>query len=162
MIGGAGLAGVGLAIGAFILSDGSEESRRMITRQDGWRLVSVGDFLVFRVPADARDRAAQPIDSLAGLIDGPGYEITYDYGRFSERIEVHKDRPGYSISVGRLGSRRMQKGSFLDVENNPRLPVARVLRVEDGASALTLRISCADEATCAFADALLGSVEFRE
>ena len=134
----------------------------MVTQQDGWRSVSVGDLLVFRAPTDARDRAAQPIDSLAGLIDGPGYEITYDYGRFSERVEAHRDRPGYAVSVGRLGSRRMQKASFLDVENNPDLPVARVMRVEDGANALTLRVSCSDEATCAFADVLFGSVEFRK
>ena len=71
----------------------------MVAKQEGWRSVSVGDLLLFHVPEDAIDRETQAIDSLAGLIDGPGYEITYDYGRFSERVEVHRDRPGYAISA---------------------------------------------------------------
>lgn len=154
------LAGIGLLVAMFAVSTGSEERWRMETQQDGWRSISVGAILTFRVPAVARERAGQPIDSLAGLVEGPGYEITYDYGRFSERVEAHRGRPGYSISDGRVGSRRMQQVSFRDIENNPNLPFVRMMRVEDGANALTLRVSCFNEGTCTFADTVFNSVEF--
>src|SRR5689334_19040263 len=102
------LAAVALAIAGFDVSDGFGERRQMGTQREGWRSVSVGEVLTFRVPADARERSAQPVDSLAGLIIGPGYEITYDYGRFSERMKAHQGLPGYSVSVDHLGSRRME------------------------------------------------------
>ena len=80
---------------------------------------------------------------------------------FSERVEAHRGRPGYSVSDGRVGSRRMAQVSFRDVENNPNLPVVRMMRVEEGAKAFTLRVSCFDEARCTFADTVFDSVEFR-
>jgi hypothetical protein len=134
--------------------------QRLVQREE-WRTVSVGSVLIFRVPRDARDADARAIDSIAGRIDGGHYQITYDYGRFSERVEAYRHCPGYAVSDRRIGSRRTQDASFDDLEGNPRFPFSRLLRVEDGPNALTLRVSCTDRAACTLADAVFDSVEFR-
>jgi len=129
--------------------------------QEGWRTVAVGTVLTFRVPPMAREKSVRPLDSVVGIIDGDGYQITYDYGRFSERVEEYQHHSRYSVSERRVGSRKAQIASFDDPEGNPDLPFAQLLRIDDGSNALTLRVSCADEASCSLANDILDSVEFR-
>ena len=129
--------------------------------REGWRTVALGTVLTFRVPPLAQEKPVQPVDSLFGIVEGDGYQVVYDYGRFGERVEEYRDRPGYSISARRIGHRKAQMATFEDREANPLLPFARLLRVEDGSNALTLRVSCSDEATCSLADLIFDSVEFR-
>jgi hypothetical protein len=150
---------LGLALAILVIWAGGA-GNLLMSEPEGWQTITVGKILSFRVPLGAKARDVRPIDSLVGIIDGDRFEITYDYGRFSERVEAHRDRPGYSVSTRPIGFRKAQEVSFRDTEDNPALPFVQLLRVEDGANALTLRVSCADESTCSIADAIFDSVEF--
>lgn len=129
--------------------------------ENGWRTFEVGDVLTFSVPAEVQLHEGQSVDSLAGVLNGDRYQITYDYGRFSEPVEDNRTLPGFAVKDARIGSRRSKIASFRDDGNELGLPFARLLRVEDGGNALTLRVSCRDEAACSIADAIFESVQFR-
>jgi hypothetical protein len=128
---------------------------------EGWQTIALGTVLSFCVPPHAQERQTQPVDSHFGVIEGEGYQIVYDYGPFSENVDAYRDRPGYSVSKLRIGTREAKVATFEDREGNPDFPFARLLRVEDGSSALALRISCSEEATCSLADVVFESLKFK-
>lgn len=128
----------------------------------GWQNIEVGDVMSFQVPEEARPQNVQPIDSLVGIIDGPGFQITYDYGRFAEKIEEYRDHPGYSETSRRGGFGRAREASFEDPEGTPEHPFVRLLRIDrEGDHALTMRVSCKDAETCDVAEKIFASISFK-
>ncbi|MGY1617386.1 hypothetical protein ACI797_11670 [Geodermatophilus sp. SYSU D00691] len=128
-----------------------------MTRPDeAWRVVGIGDVASITAPRDAREQQVQPLDSVVGILEGDGYEILYEYGRYGGR-EGGGDPAARSRAVGDRTA----------TETSPRVAaggpwkVVRVLDVPDGDNVLTVRVSCVDERTCRLADRIFDSVRFR-
>ncbi|XVV07699.1 hypothetical protein ACQPW3_20900 [Actinosynnema sp. CA-248983] len=124
---------------------------------EGWRVLALGDAVELAVPPDAAAVDLPPVDSVFGVLRGEGYEIVYDYGRYGEDLAELRDLPGYTQR-----ERQVQDRTATDVAvagSDPWRRV-RVLRVDNGLDHLTVRVSCVDDETCAFADALFDSVRF--
>ncbi len=114
-----------------------------------WKIVHVGGVLTIQVPPDSVEEPTQPIDSIIGILNGPGYRIVYDYGRFGEPVEANQDRPGFQSQTRQINGRPATQASFVDVEESPERPFVHLLQVADeGSNTLTLRISCVDAETC--------------
>ncbi|WP_309111048.1 hypothetical protein [Saccharothrix sp.] len=124
---------------------------------EGWRVLRLGDAVELAVPPDAAAVEMPPVDSVFGVLRGEGYEIVYDYGRYGEDLAELRDQPGYASR-----ERQVQERTATDIEvagSDPWRRV-RVLRVDNGPNQLTVRVSCADDETCALADTLFDSVRF--
>lgn len=129
-----------------------------VTTPSGWRPITLDDAVTMAVPPDATERDVQPIDSIFGLLRGPGYEIVYDYGRFGERLSDHADRPGYTHTPRVVGGRPGTEVSFRG-DGHPWVKV-RIIQVRDGDDTLTVQMSCAEDEVCRLADLLFDSVRF--
>ena len=97
--------------------------------------------------------AATPIDSAAGVVDGDGYRITYDLGRFGERLDPRDDRARPRAIAGRPGI----EVAFAP-EDEP-FAWARIVQVGvDPRRTLTVRVSCDSIERCALADRVFDSI----
>ena len=103
------------------------------------------------IPPDARHAGGTPIDSTAGVLDGDGYRITYDLGRFGERLDPAKARPR------EIGGRTGVEVAFAP-EDEP-FAWARVAQVGvDSRRTLTVRVSCDSIERCSLADRVFDSI----
>jgi hypothetical protein len=103
------------------------------------------------VPPDARHAGGTPIDSAAGVIDGDGYRITYDLGRFGERLDPARVQP--REVAGRPGVEL----AFAP-EDEP-FAWARIVQVGvDSGRTLTVRVSCDSIERCSLADRVFDSI----
>ncbi len=103
------------------------------------------------VPPDARHAGGTPIDSAAGVVDGDGYRITYDLGRFGERLDPARTRP--RAIAGRPGIEL----AFAP-EDEP-FAWARIVQVGvDPGRTLTVRVSCESVERCSLADRVFDSI----
>ena len=158
---GPGILSIGAA--ALVLSaaacdgTGSEEGGD-VAQPTSWRVVDIGDVAVVNVPADAHDRNVQPIDSIAGIIDGRGYEVVYEYGPHG-RIGGSEKEQGHVIRDREVDGRTGTEASYR-ADGDP-WSIVRVLQLQDGKDALSVTISCLDEETCQIADTIFDSVKFR-
>jgi hypothetical protein len=103
------------------------------------------------VPPDARHAGGTPIDSKAGVVNGDGYQITYDLGRFGERLDRAQAQP--RTIAGRPGI----EVAFAP-EDEP-FAWARIAQVGVGPGrTLTVRVSCDSIERCALADRIFDSI----
>jgi hypothetical protein len=127
-----------------------------------WKPIEVTDDLTFFVPPDAQEEEVQPIDSIFGIVNGPGYQIIYDYGRFSEAVDTYQDRPDFRSKSRKMDGWQAHEVSFEDAEESPERPFVRLLQIpHKGPNTFTLRVSCVDEDTCRVADLIFDSVSFQ-
>jgi hypothetical protein len=124
---------------------------------ESWQVVDIGDVATIEVPASARDRNVQPIDSIVGILDGDGYEVLYEYGIYG--------RPGVAMGAGQVSRDRTIDGRA-GMETSYRTAgdpwkMVRILQLQDGRNVLSVQVSCLDETTCALADRIFDSVSFR-
>jgi hypothetical protein len=103
------------------------------------------------IPPDARQAGGTPIDSTAGVVDGDGYRITFDLGRFGERLDPAQARPR------EIAGRRGVEVAFAP-EDEP-FAWARVVQVGvDPGRTLTVRVSCDSIERCSLADRVFDSI----
>lgn len=108
------------------------------------------------VPPEARPRPGIPVDSAAGVLEGPGFSITYDLGRFGEPVD---SIPGQRDRRERVVSGRPAVEVAFVPDDEP-VPWARVLQVEvDRERTLTVRVSCDPAELCAMADEVFDSID---
>jgi hypothetical protein len=106
------------------------------------------------VPPDARHAGGTPIDSAAGVVDGDGYRITYDLGRFGERLDPEHARP--RLIAGRPGT------EVAFAPDDEPFAWARIVQVGvDPRRTLTVRVSCDSIERCALADRVFDSITIR-
>jgi hypothetical protein len=103
------------------------------------------------VPPDARRAAGTPIDSAAGFVEGDGYRITYDLGRFGEKLDPAQARPRT------IAGRPAIEVAFAP-EDEP-FAWARIIQVAvDPDRTLTVRVSCDSIERCALAERVFDSI----
>jgi hypothetical protein len=103
------------------------------------------------VPADARRAAGTPIDSAAGFVEGDGYRITYDLGRFGERLDQAPTQP--RAIAGRPGI------EVAFAPDDEPFAWARIVQVAvDPDRTLTVRVSCDSVERCSLADGVFDSI----
>ena len=146
-----------------LLVSGCRERQSMSpTSVEDWKVVQVDGALTFRVPADAEEQHLQAVDTVADLINGPGYEIMYEYGQFGATIDQYRSRPGFAAKERTVDGHRAQEASFRAATQNSGLPVVHLLQIRlEDSNVFTLRLSCVDEATCGIYDELFDSVTLR-
>jgi hypothetical protein len=103
------------------------------------------------VPEEARHAGGAPIDSAAGVVDGDGYRITYDLGRFGEHLDPTQARPRA------IADRPASEVAFAP-EDEP-FAWARIVQVGvDSRRTLTVRVSCDSIERCSIADRVFDSI----
>ncbi len=103
------------------------------------------------VPRDARRGAATPIDSAAGFVEGDGYRITYDLGRFGEHLDPAQAQPRA------VAGRPATEVAFAP-DDEPFAWVRIVQVPVDRERTLTVRVSCDSIERCALADRVFDSI----
>jgi len=150
--------GAAVLLGGLTSCDTSTVDRDDVTAPAGWRSFSIGDAATMAVPEDAHDAELQPFDSVFGKLEGQGYEIIYDHGRYTEGVDSYEDRPEFERSARRVDGRDGVQVSFAG--DGQQWQTSRVLQVPDGPSKLTIWVNCVDDVTCQLADAVFDSVAF--
>ena len=98
------------------------------------------------------------MDSTAGWFDGGGYRITFDLGRFGERVDQLGDENSRREDLRFVAGRPSIEVAFAP-DDEP-FAWARVIQVEvDATRTLTLRMSCDAVERCAMADIVFDSIE---
>jgi hypothetical protein len=128
-----------------------------VTRPGGWRWTELVPGIGFAVPPDAERAAGMPIDSTAGVFDGAGYRITFDLGRFGERLDSLDAEGTIRRSSRDVAGRTASEAAFAP-EDEP-FAWARVVQVDAGSGrTLTVRVSCDSAERCSLADRVFDSV----
>jgi hypothetical protein len=97
------------------------------------------------------------VDSTAGWFDGEGYRITFDLGRFGERLDRLAEEHQAVLRASSVVGLRATEVVFTPIDEP--LGWARVLQVDLGGDrTLTIRVSCDRVEHCGFADAILASI----
>ena len=129
------------------------------TSTNNWKVVQIDGVLTFRIPPDAEEQNLQAVDTVADVINGPGYEIMYEYGQFGRRIGHYKSQPGYTTRERIVDGQRAQEASFRVLSQNSKLPVVHMLQIMlDQGNTFTVRLSCVDDATCDIHNELFDSI----
>ncbi len=111
----------------------------------------------FSLPADARRDDGTPVDSTAGWFDGEGYRVTFDVGRFGERLDHLGKEHGVAPRSRVVAARPATEIAFMPGDEP--FGWARVIQVELAANrTLTIRVSCGRLERCDFADAVFESI----
>ena len=122
-----------------------------------WQWIEPEPGVRFAVPPDARRASTTPVDSTAGVFDGDGYRVTFDLGRFGERLESLSGEPGFGSGPRDVGGRRGWEAAFAPTDEP--FAWARVVQVAvDSQRTLTVRVSCDPVERCAVADRLFESI----
>ena len=125
---------------------------------DDWQRVELSAGVGFAIPPDARPGAATSVDSTAGCFDGDSYRITFDLGRFGERLDRLRDEKEFRSESRVVAGRPSIEVAF--APSDEPFAWARVLQVEvDSTRTLTLRMSCDAVERCAMADIMFDSIE---
>ena len=128
-----------------------------MTTADDWQPIEIEPGVALSAPPDARRSGGVPIDSAAGVVEGDGYAITYDLGRFGERLDALAREHGTQLRPREIGGRRGVEAAFAP-DDEP-FAWARIVQVDAGGGrTLTVRVSCASTARCAFADRVFDSI----
>ena len=123
-----------------------------------WQRVELSAGVSFAIPPDARSGAGTGVDSTAGWFDGDGYRITYDLGRFGERLDRLVDENDFR-SQSRVIVGRPSVEVALAPSDEP-FAWARIVQIQlDSTQTLTLRMSCDAVERCAMADTMFDSIE---
>jgi hypothetical protein len=122
-----------------------------------WTRVELEPGVSFSVPPEARKAEGTPVDSNAGLFDGDGYRITYDLGRFGERLDQLTDEERFESRARRVAGRAAREVAF--APGDEPFAWARIVQVDaPGGRTLTVRVSCDTVERCELADALFDSI----
>lgn len=128
-----------------------------MTTPEGWQSIELEAGIGFSVPPDARRGGGIPVDSTAGVLDGTGYRITFDLGRFGERLDSLAREKGFRSSSRAVAGRRGREVAF-EPEDEP-FAWARIVQVDAGAGrTLTVRVSCDSIERCSLADRVFDSI----
>lgn len=124
---------------------------------DNWQRIEVEPAISFAVPPGATRLGGTAVDSNAGIFQGEGYRITWDLGRFGERLGDYEQEPCF-----RRRTRSINGGSFVEVEFTPtdeEFGWARIVQIalQDGRT-LTIRVSCVSRESCDMADTIFQSI----
>lgn len=123
----------------------------------GWQRIEVEPGIGFTVPPDARRAHGFPVDSVAGVLDGEGYRVAFDLGRFGERLHELEGEPAFQ-SAKRAVAGRIGREVTFEPSDEPFACVRIVqLDVGDGRT-LTLRVSCNSWDRCSLADRIFDSI----
>jgi hypothetical protein len=128
-----------------------------VTTPERWHQIELEPGIGFSVPSDAQRAGGTAVDSIAGIFDGDSYRITFDLGRFGERLDsLESEEPVHSASR-RVAGRMGREVAF--APGDEPFAWARIIQVDAGSGrTLTLRVSCDSVERCAFADQLFNSV----
>jgi hypothetical protein len=122
-----------------------------------WQWAEVEPGIGFSIPPDAQRGPGAPIDSVAGVFYGKGYAITFDLGRFGERLDSLASERSFRTGSREVGGRPAREVAF-EPSDEP-FAWARVIQVDVGAGrALTIRVSCDSPDQCSLADQVFDSV----
>ena len=128
----------------------------MSTPRD-WQRVELPAGVGFAIPPDARPGTATTVDSTAGWFDGDRYRITFDLGRFGERLDRLGDEQEFRSQSRVVAGRSSIEVAF--APNDEPFAWARVIQVEvDSTRTLTLRMSCDAVERCGMADIVFDSI----
>jgi hypothetical protein len=113
--------------------------------------------VTFTVPPDARPGAGLAVDSAAGWFDGAGYRLTFDLGRFGERLDRLARDGGVEVQSREIGEWPAAEVAF--APSDEPFAWARVVQIDFGdGRTLTLRISCDSPDGCAVIEQVAESV----
>jgi hypothetical protein len=129
---------------------GPEQSR-------DWQSIELEAAIGLSVPPDARQAGGVAIDSTAGVLDGNGYQIAYDLGRFGERLDSLA-REHATLSRSREVAGRPGAEVAFKPDDGP-FEWARIVQVAVGSGrTLTVRVSCESIELCSLADRVFDSI----
>lgn len=127
-----------------------------MTTPEDWQSIELEPGIGFSVPPDARHAGGTAIDSLAGILDGDGYRITYDLGRFGERLDSLAREHATALRPRDVAGRTGREVAFAP-EDEP-FAWARIVQVGAGSGrTLTVRVSCDSIERCSLADRVFDS-----
>jgi hypothetical protein len=127
-----------------------------VSTPEDWQRVELAG-VKFSIPPDARRGIGTAVDSLAGWFEGEGYRITFDLGKFGERLDALGDSQGFRSLTRVVAGRRATEVAFAPCDEP--FAWARIVQLELGSGrTLTLRVSCDSTERCALADLLFESV----
>jgi hypothetical protein len=128
-----------------------------LTTPEDWQSIELEPGIGFSVPPDARQARGSAIDSMAGVFDGNGYRITYDLGRFGERLDsLARDHSTQSWSRDVAGRKGIEVAFAPDDEP---FAWARIVQVGAGSGrTLTVRVTCESIYRCSLADHVFHSI----
>jgi hypothetical protein len=128
-----------------------------VTTTDDWQPIEIEPGVGLSAPPDARPSGGAPVDSAAGALDGDGYAITYDLGRFGERLDALAREHGTPPRPREIGGRPGIEIGFAP-DDEP-FAWARIVQVDAGGGrTLTVRVSCASTERCSLADRVFDSI----
>jgi hypothetical protein len=111
----------------------------------------------FEVQSGAHRAPGTAVDSAAGWFDGDDYRITYDVGRFGERLDRLAEEHGVEPRRLVIAGRPATEVSFAPTDEP--FELAHVVQVELGDDrTLTIRVSGSRARTPAIADAVRASI----
>jgi hypothetical protein len=128
-----------------------------MTTPEGWRPVELEPGIGFAVPPDAERAGGAAVDSAAGFFDGDGYRITFDLGRFGERLDAVAREHSTGVRSRDVAGRTAQELAFAP-EDEP-FAWARIVQVDAGSGrTLTVRVSCDTVERSSLADGVFDSI----
>jgi hypothetical protein len=133
------------------------ERREPMATPAGWHQLMIGEIATVAVPPDAVNQNVTAIDSILTVLHGEGYELIIDYGQYGPQV---RERPDDITRNRDVDGRRAREHIRTGREPGQPWSTVRTLQVEDGSNQLTIRMSCAEEGTCALADHVFNSVRF--
>lgn len=129
----------------------------MTAAEAGWRAIVPEPGVEFSVPAGARRGGGVAVDSAAGFFEGDGYRISFDLGRYGERLDDQRGENRFTSRRRQSAGREAIEVAF--VPSDEAAAWARILQLHvDGDRTLTIRVSCASEEACTVADVVFDSV----
>jgi hypothetical protein len=124
---------------------------------EGWHWIEPEPGIRFAVPPDAQRAPGTAIDSTAGVFDGAGYRVTFDLGRFGERLESLRAEPDFRSGARDIAGRSGREAAFGPTDEP--FAWARVVQVGiDSQRTPTVRVSCDSIDRCALADRVFDSI----
>jgi hypothetical protein len=122
-----------------------------------WQSIEVEPGIGLSVPPDAREAGGLPIDSMAGVFDGDGYRITYDLGRFGERLDSLAREHSTQLRSREVAGRTATEVAF--APSDEPFGWTRIVQVGAGSGrTLTMRVSCESIERCSLADRVFDSI----
>ena len=123
----------------------------------GWRPVELPGGVSFAVPPDAQPGPGASVDSAAGWFDGAGYRLTFDLGRFGERLDRLAAEAGGEVRSWTIAGHAATGVAF--APSDEPFAWARVVQVDvGGGRTLTLRISCERREGCDLIEGVADSI----
>lgn len=79
-----------------------------------WQTVSAGRAFTFRAPADLKPVPVQGMDSFVGQYENDAFEVSFDYGMYSDPL-THADLAGREVIVDERRARLARKDKYVGI-----------------------------------------------